>query len=100
LSLAGTATAYCGHTLNYVHVVVARRIGNRCSFLHSNGVFGKATTCSNWVYLKTTGTSKWTYALSRKFPAGTYYVWDQAVDNKTARNKIDPYYPSWQRTIK
>jgi subtilase family serine protease len=105
LDLYGTATAYCRDKLNYVHVVVARVVKGKCSFLHPNRVFGTLQACSRFVYLHVTSVytnvsrrGRWTVAFSRKFAPGTYEVWVQSVDNKKLSTNISGSRPS--RTLK
>ena len=61
-------------------VAIARVANGRCSFLQSNGSFGRPRACSAPHDLRVRGTTRWSLGRAVHFPAGTYRLWFHAVD--------------------
>jgi hypothetical protein len=64
-----------------VEVAIARRAGKRCSFLGTNGRFGKATKCSAPRGFRAVhGTKAWRYSKKVRLRRGRYIAYSRATD--------------------
>jgi hypothetical protein len=62
-----------------VSVAIARKVGNRCQHLMSNGKLGPATACKH-VWLPAKGAKAWTFHVRHALPRGKYIVSTRAID--------------------
>ncbi len=64
-----------------VEVAIARRIGTRCRYLNTRGVFGNARACNRPVFLtaKSSGTN-WVIGRKAPFVPGRYLAMSRAID--------------------
>ena len=70
-----------------VTLAIARRVGKRCQWLHSNGRFARTTSCRHKTYVTAKGASKWSFRKKIRLKKGTYSVVPRAIDSVGNRER-------------